>query len=373
MLLGTERVISEMSGGECRFSPDTNDFGTTQAILCAVLLSQAGNEAIAYEDLIPDKDGGAVYILWNNQLVQYEEFMHKDGNGVTVIKSINGVEISRGKANDFLVPDQDFPILARMGPQKAMELYEELFSGGSKKFIGHVEWGGRIVFAGRPMFLKKTESKTKSKTENETKKVFSLNRSSDGELVHTLIPGKNPIPEYHAEIFISELGVRVYGLKGSENILVDNSLASLRDIAETLKSELEGSVLRPVANMERNGAMQARKTIERLRKLYHDIETDALPDVLAVGDQHGDNNVLAHMLELVKEGRLAENAMIVLKGDEFDRGDNNRENFSCMKELKRLLGGRVVYCLGNHNIILVLTVLFKDLVMELQFYNPWVR
>jgi len=100
-----------------------------------------------------------------------------------------------------------------------------------------------------------------------------------------------------------------------------------------------------------------RTKIAQLEELRTRTEQDTLPNTAMIGDQHGENDVFAMVIQAVKGGTVDE---VIVEGDVFDRGGNSIENFDSLKELKELLGDKAVFCLGNHEIFLIRTILLND-------------
>lgn len=83
--------------------------------------------------------------------------------------------------------------------------------------------------------------------------------------------------------------------------------------------------------------------------------------ILMGGDFHGNNDILkaikVHSDNLSEQG---DEHLVILHGDELDRGDQNYENYEALLKLKNTLNERAIFLFGNHNLLFILALLFKD-------------
>jgi hypothetical protein len=75
-----------------------------------------------------------------------------------------------------------------------------------------------------------------------------------------------------------------------------------------------------------------------------------------VFDLDGDPRALMKAIRLAKANLIDE---VIIHGDVFDRGSQNRECLAAMRTLKDLLGDGFVYLLGNHEIMMIESLILK--------------
>jgi hypothetical protein len=94
-----------------------------------------------------------------------------------------------------------------------------------------------------------------------------------------------------------------------------------------------------------------------LRDLSDRLASGKVNRTANVFDMHGNPKVLERLIPLV-EARLIDE--VIVHGDVFDRGNNNKGCYAAMRTLKEKLGDRFILILGNHEILMIESLILMN-------------
>lgn len=182
-------------------------------------------------------------------------------------------------------------------------------------------------------------------------------------------PASSSFDPVAAEAFFNKLGSEEASNRSQAIAAEEGGRAEVRDAAESKSTaEISG-------------------TLQRLYELRTKIESDAIPEILSVGDKHGQSKDLESVLKTAEEALLnGKELHVIIHGDAFDRGKNNARNWEILRKLKEIAressqqsskeqGERdpkikVDMLLGNHDALLIQAMLLSGL-LQSEAYDDW--